>query len=74
MASASCAEVFVDVGDDGHRILDNLFVGGARPSIVLQGTSYNVVAGTGLATVPEPWFANSRVGGMMATWLIRAPM
>jgi hypothetical protein len=45
VASASRAGVFVDVGNDGHGILDNLFEGGARPSIVLQGTSYNVVRG-----------------------------
>jgi hypothetical protein len=45
IVSASGAGVFVDVGDDGHRILGNLFVGGARPAIVLQGSSRNVVRG-----------------------------
>jgi len=33
----------VDVGDDGNQIAENVFVGGARPAIVLQGTSDNVV-------------------------------
>jgi parallel beta-helix repeat protein len=37
--------LFVDVGDDGNKIVGNLFVGGARPAIVLQGSSDNVVRG-----------------------------
>ena len=35
--------LFVDVGDDGNQIVGNLFAGGARPAIVLQGSSNNVV-------------------------------
>jgi parallel beta-helix repeat protein len=35
--------IFVDVGGDGNRIVGNVFVGGARPAIVLQGSSRNVV-------------------------------
>jgi hypothetical protein len=45
IASASEAGVFVSVSDDRHHILDNLFVAGARPAIVLQGSSHNVVRG-----------------------------
>jgi nitrous oxidase accessory protein NosD len=37
--------IFVDVGGDRHRILRNVFVGGGRPAIVLQGSSHNVVRG-----------------------------
>jgi parallel beta-helix repeat protein len=37
--------IFVDVGGDRHRILGNMFVGGGRPAIVLQGSSHNVVRG-----------------------------
>jgi parallel beta-helix repeat protein len=43
IVSASKGGLFVDVGDDGNQIVHNLFVGGARPAIVLQGTSDNVV-------------------------------
>ncbi len=43
IVSASKGGLFVDVGDDGNRIAENVFVGGARPAIVLQGTSDNVV-------------------------------
>jgi hypothetical protein len=43
IVSASRGGLFVDVGDDGNQILENVFVGGARPAIVLQGTSDNVV-------------------------------
>jgi parallel beta-helix repeat protein len=35
--------IFVDVGGDYHRILRNVFVRGAGPAIVLQGSSHNVV-------------------------------
>jgi parallel beta-helix repeat protein len=37
--------IFVDVGGDRHRIVRNVFVGGGRPAIVLQGSSHNVVRG-----------------------------
>ncbi|MEA2254684.1 MAG: hypothetical protein QOG35_729 [Solirubrobacteraceae bacterium] len=37
------AGLFVDVGSDANRIEGNVFVGGARPAIVLQGASNNVV-------------------------------
>jgi Periplasmic copper-binding protein (NosD)/Bacterial Ig domain len=39
----SRAGIVVDVGGDRNRIVGNLFVGGLRPSIVLQGSSHNVV-------------------------------
>jgi parallel beta-helix repeat protein len=35
--------IFVDVGGDRNRIVGNVFVGGSRPAIVLQGSSRNVV-------------------------------
>jgi len=35
--------LFVDVGGDGNLIARNVFVGGPRPAIVLQGSSDNVV-------------------------------
>ncbi len=35
--------LFLDVGSDGNRIVGNVFVGGARPAITLQGSSYNLV-------------------------------
>jgi len=43
IVSASKGGLFVDVGSDGNQIARNVFVGGARPAIVLQGTSDNVV-------------------------------
>jgi parallel beta-helix repeat protein len=43
IVSASKGGLFVDVGSDGNQIVRNVFVGGARPAIVLQGTSDNVV-------------------------------
>ena len=43
IVAAAKGGLFVDVGDDGNEIVDNVFVGGARPAIVLQGTSDNVV-------------------------------
>lgn len=39
----SKAGIVVDVGGDGNRIVGNVFVGGLRPSIVLQGSSDNLV-------------------------------
>jgi len=39
----SRAGIVVDVGGDRNRIVGNVFVGGLRPSIVLQGSSHNVV-------------------------------
>jgi parallel beta-helix repeat protein len=35
--------IFVDVGGDHNRIVGNVFVGGSRPAIVLQGSSGNLV-------------------------------
>ena len=35
--------IFVDVGGDHNRIVGNVFVGGGKPAIVLQGSSGNVV-------------------------------
>lgn len=35
--------LFVDVGSDGNRIVDNVFVAVARPAITLQGSSDNLV-------------------------------
>jgi parallel beta-helix repeat protein len=39
----SKAGIVVDVGGDRNRIVGNVFVDGLRPSIVLQGSSRNVV-------------------------------
>jgi len=41
----SGAGLFVDVGGDRNVIVGNVFVGGARPAITLQGSSGNVVKG-----------------------------
>jgi hypothetical protein len=41
----SKAGIVVDVGGDRNRIVGNVFVGGLRPSIVLQGSSHNIVRG-----------------------------
>jgi hypothetical protein len=41
----SGAGLFVDVGGDRNVIAGNVFVGGARPAITLQGSSSNVVRG-----------------------------
>jgi parallel beta-helix repeat protein len=41
----SSGGLFVDVGGDGNRILGNVFVGGPRPAIILQGSSNNLVQG-----------------------------
>jgi len=35
--------LFLDVGSDGNRIVGNVFVGGGRPAITLQGSSDNLV-------------------------------
>jgi hypothetical protein len=43
IVSARRSGLFVDVGGDGNQIVENVFVSGARPAIVLQGTSDNVV-------------------------------
>jgi hypothetical protein len=43
IVSARRNGLFVDVGDDGNQIVRNVFVGGGRPAIVLQGSSDNVV-------------------------------
>jgi parallel beta-helix repeat protein len=40
---AAQAGMFLDVGSDANRLEDNRFVGGARPAIVLQGSSGNLV-------------------------------
>jgi hypothetical protein len=56
--------LFVDVGGDGNRIVGNVFVGGARPAITLQGSSANLVRdnlGCGAA-------ATSLVGFESARW------
>jgi hypothetical protein len=37
------AGIVVDVGGDYNRIIGNVFVGGLRPAIVLQGSSFNLV-------------------------------
>ncbi len=43
VVGARDAGMFVDVGSDANRIEENVFVGGARPAIVLQGASDNLV-------------------------------
>lgn len=45
VVSAATSGLFADVGADGNRIFGNVFVGGARPAIILQGSSNNVVRG-----------------------------
>jgi parallel beta-helix repeat protein len=42
---ASRTGVFLDVGSDANRVDGNRFLHGARPAIVLQGSSANVVRG-----------------------------
>jgi parallel beta-helix repeat protein len=39
------AGIVVDVGGDYNRIVGNVFVGGLRPAIILQGSSHNLVQG-----------------------------
>jgi parallel beta-helix repeat protein len=47
--------LFVDVGSDGNRIVGNVFVGGGRPAITLQGSSENVVRdNVGCGVTPAP--------------------
>jgi parallel beta-helix repeat protein len=41
----SSGGLVVDVGGDGNRIIGNVFVGGPRPAIILQGSSDNLVQG-----------------------------
>jgi hypothetical protein len=43
IVGARHAPIFVDVGADENRIERNLLVGGARPAIVIQGSSRNLV-------------------------------
>jgi len=43
VAGARDAGMFIDVGSDANRIEDNVFLDGARPAIVLQGASDNLV-------------------------------
>jgi parallel beta-helix repeat protein len=45
IVSSTRGGLFVDVGDNANHIVENVFVGGARPAIVLQGTTDNVVRG-----------------------------
>jgi hypothetical protein len=61
------ASIFVDVGADEHRIERNLLVGGARPAIVLQGSSRNLVrlnracrAGGPVVEQRAGWFEDGR--------------
>jgi hypothetical protein len=44
VVSAARSGLFADVGADGNRIVGNVFVGGARPAVILQGSSKNVVS------------------------------
>ena len=60
---AARSGLFVDVGADGNRIVDNQFVGGERPAIILQGSSNNVVRGNrGCGT------SGTLVGQQTARW------
>ena len=43
IVGAEATGLFVDTGGDANTILRNVFVGGARPAITLQGSSRNVV-------------------------------
>jgi hypothetical protein len=43
IVSSERSGLFVDAGNDGNEIVKNVFVGGARPAIILQGSSDNVV-------------------------------
>jgi hypothetical protein len=43
IVGAEAVGLFVDTGGEGNTILRNLFVGGARPAITLQGSSQNVI-------------------------------
>jgi hypothetical protein len=43
IARTTQAGIFLDVGSDANRVERNRFIGGARPAIVLQGASANVV-------------------------------
>jgi parallel beta-helix repeat protein len=37
--------LLLDIASDGNRVVGNVFAGGARPAIILQGSSRNVVRG-----------------------------
>jgi hypothetical protein len=55
--------LFVDVGSDENRIVRNLFVGGGRPAITLQGSSENIVrdnVGCGGPVTPLVGFESAR--------------
>jgi hypothetical protein len=43
IVSARRSGLFADVGADRNRIIRNVFLRGARPAIVLQGSSHNVL-------------------------------
>lgn len=58
------AGLFVDVGGDHNRIIGNVFVGGSRPSIILQGSSNNLVQGNRGCRAP----GDSLVGLESARW------
>jgi parallel beta-helix repeat protein len=45
IVGASAVGLFIDVGGDGNAIVGNVFVGGRRPAIALQGSSDNLVQG-----------------------------
>jgi parallel beta-helix repeat protein len=51
--------IAVDVGGDRNRIVRNVFVGGGRPAIVLQGSSHNVVRGNRACGGGQPLVAFS---------------
>jgi nitrous oxidase accessory protein NosD len=55
IVSAARSGLFADVGADGNHIFGNVFVGGARPAIILQGSSNNVVTrNRGCVSRPGP--------------------
>jgi parallel beta-helix repeat protein len=60
----SSGGLFVDVGGDHNRIVGNVFVGGPRPAIVLQGSSNNLVQGNRGCRGP----GGSLVGLQAARW------
>ena len=68
VVSARRSGLFVDVGGDNNRIAGNVFVGGARPAIVLQGSSDNIVrnnrgCGTDGGVLVRQQAANQEDGG-----------
>jgi hypothetical protein len=62
IVSAARGGLFVDVGDDGNEITGNVFVAGARPAIVLQGTSDNVVRGNVGCRAGDPELVREQTG------------